>query len=72
MATPLCRAESNETWLDPPPPCVTTFSLYMMLHAVYTFDEHPEEVGQMEVMQKYDNDAGSLVGLAPVQLQNVW
>ena len=44
----------------------------MMLHAVYTFDEHPEEVGQMEVMQKYDNDAGSLVGLAPVQLQNVW
>ena len=33
-----------------------------------TFDEHPEEVGQVEVMQEDDDNARALVGLADVDL----
>ena len=35
---------------------------------ILTFDEHPEEVGQVEVMQEDDDNARALVGLADVDL----
>ncbi len=35
---------------------------------IFTFYEHPEEIGQMEVMEEDDDDAGSLVRLSSVEL----